>query len=99
MYSFGKHPRPAVSWPSGRHEKGVALLTALLIVALATIAAVSFSSRQKLTLRLTSNVLASDQAYMYAIGGEYWARGQLARDNEKDKKEGHVDALNEEWTK
>lgn len=87
---------PDRSLPS---ERGIALLTALMIVSMATIAAVAFTTRQKLSMRLTANVLASDQAYMYALGGEYWARGQLARDNEKDRKNGRMDSLDEDWAK
>lgn len=77
-------------------SRGVALITALLVVALATIAAVSMASRQQLDLRRTSNVLHGDQAYLYVWGVENWAGRILTRDAE-EAGDTATDHLNEDW--
>ncbi len=76
-----------------RSQAGVALLTALLIVSLATVAAVAMTSRQQLDMRRTGNLLHGEQAWAYVLGAESWARVVLAR----DAKESEVDHLGEDW--
>jgi len=61
-------------------ESGVALITALLIVALVTVAVVAMSTRQQLDVRRTSNILQRDQAYIFTLGGEAFARQVLIKD-------------------
>ncbi|SEH04819.1 type II secretion system minor pseudopilin GspK [Candidatus Venteria ishoeyi] len=61
-------------------QRGVALLTALLIVTLATMIAVSILSRNHLEIRRTSNILSRNQAWLYALGAESWAVSILQRD-------------------
>ncbi|MBI5460981.1 MAG: type II secretion system minor pseudopilin GspK [Gammaproteobacteria bacterium] len=73
-------------------QRGVALITALLVVALATVAAVAMASRQQLDVRRTANLLQGDQAYVYAQAVEDWARVVLKRDENKQ-----VDSLDEDW--
>jgi general secretion pathway protein K len=73
--------------------KGVALITALLVVALATLAAVAMTTRQQLDIRRTANVINGEQAYMYALGGESWVKRILLR----DRKNSSIDSLNEVW--
>lgn len=70
-------------------QRGVALITALLVIALVAAAAVAMSSRQQLDIRRTANILQRDQAYVYAEGAEMMARAVLAKDNpaEDDKEE------------
>ena len=68
-------------------ERGVALVTALLVVALATVAAVAMATRLHVDLRRAGNLLHGEQAYAYAIAAESWARVILKRDagdNESD---------------
>lgn len=50
-----------------KQESGVALITALLIVSLATIMAVSLISRQYMDIRRTGNIMSSDKAYLQAL--------------------------------
>lgn len=83
-----------VSRMNGR-QRGVALITALLVVALATVAAVAMASRQQLDVRRTANLLDGDQAYLYALGVESWGRVALAR----DARDNQVDKLDEGWAK
>ena len=54
-------------------QRGVALITAVLIVALATILAVSVGFKGYLDQRRTATTFALDQAFEVALGGEAWA--------------------------
>ncbi|MES0327498.1 MAG: type II secretion system minor pseudopilin GspK [Gammaproteobacteria bacterium] len=74
-------------------QKGVALITALLIVALATVISVELSTRLQLDIRRTSNIIASDQALSYMIEAEYWSRRIL----KADRKDNNYDHLDEDW--
>lgn len=74
-------------------QKGVALITALLIVALATVISVNLSTRLQLDIRRTSNVIAAEQALLYTLEAEYWARRTL-RD---DRLDNNTDSLDEDW--
>jgi general secretion pathway protein K len=71
----------------------VALLTAMLVVALATTAAVAMVSRQQFDIRRTSNLLQAEQAYLYVLGVDDWAAQILRR----DRKDNAIDHANEEW--
>lgn len=75
-------------------QRGVALITAMLIAALVTVAAVAMASRQTLDMRRTGNMLEADQAYLYALGMEQLAVQVLLKD-ENDT--GGIDTLDEEW--
>jgi len=68
-------------------------VTALLVVALATIVAVEMMTRQQLDIRRTENMINGDQAYQYALGGENWAVLILLRDRQHSS----IDHLNEIW--
>lgn len=72
-----------------KRHRGVALITALLVVALVTATAVAMASRQQLDIRRTANVLQRDQAYVYALGAEVMGREVLGKDDAKtdDKEE------------
>ena len=61
-------------------QKGVALITAMLIASLASIAAVAMVSRQNLDIRRTENMLEADKAYMYALAAESWVTQILVED-------------------
>ncbi len=76
-----------------RRQRGAALITAILITAIATIAAVSMASRQHLDIRRTTNVIESSQAYLFALGAEEWGRQVLVR----DRLENNIDHLDEDW--
>ncbi|MDH3343441.1 MAG: type II secretion system minor pseudopilin GspK [Gammaproteobacteria bacterium] len=74
-------------------QKGVALITALLIVALATVISVELSTRLQLDIRRTSNIIASDQALPYLMEAEYWSRRIL----KKDREDNDYDHLDDDW--
>jgi len=74
-------------------QRGVALITALLVVALATLAAVAMATRQQLDIQRTGSLLHSEQAYAYVLGAENWAKVVLIR----DRKDSEIDTLSEDW--
>lgn len=78
---------------STRHTEGVALITVMLILALATILAVSMSSRQQLDIHRSANVFNFEQAYQYVLGAESWAKQILKRDLDDNK----IDSLEDDW--
>lgn len=79
-----------------RHNcQGVALITAMLIVALASIAAVAVTARQQFDIRRSANLMNGEQSYQYALGVESWAVQLLTR----DRKQGATDTLKEDWAK
>jgi len=83
-----------------KQSAGVALVTVLLVVAAATIAAVSISVRQQVDIRRTESLLRSDQAWLHALGVESWAKGrldELAKDIAKDPTLAPVRRNGEEW--
>lgn len=79
-----------------RRQRGVAIITVLLMVALATITVVSMSSRQRLDIRRAMNQQALQQARALALGGEKFAAATLLRDK-KDPITGKTDTLDEDW--
>lgn len=79
------HPAPV--------QRGVALVTALLVVALATVAAVAMATRLHVDLRRTGNLLHGEQAYAYALAAESWAQVILRR----DATDSEHDSLDEDW--
>lgn len=79
-----------------RHDcQGVALITAMLIVALATIAAVAVAARQQFDIRRSANLMNGEQSYQFALGVESWAVQLLTR----DRKQNTTDTLQEDWAK
>lgn len=75
-------------------QQGVALVTALLVVAIATVAAVAMVNRQQLDIRRTGSLLHGEQAWAYVVGAENWAVVVLRRDREDSK----IDTLGEDWS-
>lgn len=65
---------------AGRRQAGVALITALLVVALATTAAVLMARQLHIDLRRTANFLHGEQAWAYALAAESWAQVVLEQD-------------------
>jgi len=76
-----------------RTERGVAVITAILIVAVAATAASMMLAKQAAMLDQTVLVASRAQADVYAQAGLAWARGVLI----EDAKGSNIDALNEGW--
>ena len=74
-------------------NKGVALVTALLVVSLAATAALTLSTRQQFDIRRTANLINGDQAWLYAKGAEAWSMAILMRDLEDNT----TDSLQDTW--
>jgi general secretion pathway protein K len=77
--------------PRRAGQRGVALITAILITALASMLAVSLVARQQVEIRRTANVLENERAYLFALGAESWVKHILARDDRQK------DSLDEDW--
>lgn len=74
-------------------QSGVALITAMLVVALATVLATSLVSQVFMDTRRTQNILNNDQAYLYAVSAEKIAGNLLIEDQQKSK----YDSVDEIW--
>ncbi len=83
-----------LSWARAGHPQGgVALITVLLVVFLATIAAASLATVQHFAIRRGELLLHRQQAMLYARGAEAWAVQILAR----DRRDNDTDHLDENW--
>ena len=80
---------------SRRGQRGVAVVTAILIVAVAASAAVYLLAQQSAMLSQVSLVASRAQADFYADAGLDWARALLAEDARRNA----VDTLAEDWSK
>lgn len=76
-------------------QRGVAVLTAVLVVTLATVLAVNLLWQSSVDLRRTETLLLQDQARQYNLGGEELARVFLAKDYRNDP--GGMDTTREIW--
>ena len=61
-------------------QRGIALLTAILVLTLAVIAATSIAANHHLSIRRAENIVFGSQVWSYLQGGEAWAKVVLARD-------------------
>ena len=75
-------------------QQGVALISVLLVVVIATVLSVSMIRHQNLTIHKARNVSDHSQAKQYAIGGEELARQILWQDTDSSPE---VDHLQEDW--
>lgn len=80
-----------------RGQRGVALVSVLLVVAVATALAYAMVDRQGFTIAHSQQALAGSQARQFALGGEQYARQILYADWEEEETRA-VDTLLEEWS-
>lgn len=85
-------PRPAHP-VTAKRQQGVAIITALLIVTIATTISITISTRLQLDVRRTSNLISQEQAYFYLLAAEEWSQRIL----QQDKKDSSSDSLDENW--
>jgi len=76
-----------------RRARGVALIIALVVVALATILATRIGSQGALDQRRGASLLLQEQAFQVALGAEAWAIEILREDAENSRR----DSLDEAW--
>ncbi|MGH6885271.1 MAG: type II secretion system minor pseudopilin GspK [Geminicoccales bacterium] len=74
-------------------QRGVALITAIVVVAIATVLAVHIGTRAALDLRRTAGLVALDQGWHVALGAEAWAAEVL----QDDVDDSETDHLGEAW--
>ncbi|MCJ8319696.1 MAG: type II secretion system minor pseudopilin GspK [Colwellia sp.] len=79
---------------NNHYQRGVALITVLLIVALAAIIATEMTARLLLQMQRTTNITYNQQAYWYAMGAEAFAKRVLSSDFEED---GDITHLGQNW--
>ena len=70
-------------------QRGVALITAIVVVAIATILAVRIGTRAAMDLRRTAGLVALDQGWHVALGAEAWAIEVLKEDIEDSREFDH----------
>ena len=88
-----RHGRPSAASPPAS-QRGVALLTAMLVVTIGTVLAVNLMWESTLDQRRTMAALAADQGLMYAQGAEAWAADILREDLVESP---DADHLGEPW--
>ena len=79
-----------------KKQKGIALITILVMVALATILAATIAQRQKFTVENTAYLMRQNQSLLYAKSAETFFSELLVEDAENA---GDVDYLQENWAK
>ena len=79
-----------------KSQQGIALITILMLVALATILAATIAKRQMYTSENTAYLMRQNQALLYAKSAEVFFAELLQDDAENA---GQVDHLQENWAK
>jgi general secretion pathway protein K len=82
---------------SGVSERGVALISVMLIVALATALIYQLMTRHSFVVAKTRQTLYADQSLMYALGAEAFARQLLAEDWLQEASR-ELDGFDEAWS-
>lgn len=80
-------------------QRGVALITVMLVVAVVTVVCAGIIARQQLSIRSSANQLHVRQAWQYALGGETLAKAVLLRDLQQGDPRAPVDHLGELWAR
>lgn len=62
-----------------KHQRGVALITVLMIIAIVVVLAVNMTGRLQLQLQRQQNIQQQQQAFWYALGAEEFSRVLLQR--------------------
>src|SRR5699024_5055995 len=74
-------------------QRGIALITAMLIVALAAVIGAGLLTQMNLALHRSGYIWHSEQAWWYVIGIENWLGEMLQLDAEHT----NIDSLEERW--
>jgi len=91
---------PGPAKPGGVAQKGIALITVLLIVVFLSVFAITEAEKQDISIRKVSNLVESEQAFQIAVGGEQWAIKMLEKDIKADSENDaglFVDHAGEAW--
>lgn len=83
-----------------RHQAGIALITVLLIVALAATLAVGMLRSQQMAMQYGAGLFSQDQAWLYTQGAEDFLIELLQEDSRRDEQNNRkVDYLGEVWAR
>jgi general secretion pathway protein K len=82
-------------YPGTGRQRGIALVTALLVVAVAVVAASAMLVTHNVAVHRSSNLRFVEQAWWYGAGVENWV-GEILR---KDREQGEIDYLGEDWAR
>jgi len=74
-----------------KRMRGVALIMAILVVALAATAAIAMASRQQFDVRRSANLLSMEQGQLYQQGIEGWVMQILRRDRKSNDTDSKAD--------
>ena len=77
-----------------KKQRGIALITAMIVTGIAVSIATVIMYRQQIQIRLSSNISHLEQAYLYANGMEDWA-GTILKKSFQDHPE--YDSLLDDW--
>ncbi|GAB6142002.1 type II secretion system minor pseudopilin GspK [Methylosoma difficile] len=75
-------------------QQGIALITVLLVLAIATVVLVSMSTSRQLDIRRTDNLMTAAQAFEQVYNVETWAKNVLQADGANNKS----DSFEDPWT-
>lgn len=92
---FIPDPRGTVLTPAPTQQRGVALLTAMLILAIVAVAGSAMLTRMNFAVHRSGNLWHDQQAWWYAVGVEQWIASILKRDFEHND----IDTLQDPWAK
>src|SRR5690606_16912252 len=73
-------PRTSPMSTTPSRQTGIALITAVLVVALAAMASTAILVSAHIAIRRTANLQESELAWWYASGVESWVKSLLERD-------------------
>jgi general secretion pathway protein K len=74
-------------------QSGIALITAILVVALASIAAAAILTSSNIAIHRTATLQDTEKAWWYASGVETWVKSILERDSDLNQ----TDSLKDVW--
>jgi len=74
-----------------KRQSGIALVTAIFVVALASIAAVAMFEASNIAVRRSANLVESEAEWWYADGVESWVKGILMEDAKLNQTDSFVD--------
>ena len=73
------------SYPSFQKQRGLALVTVMLVVALCVVIAAEMTTKQSYQIQRAQNLFERQQAFWYAMGSEHFVKSLLKDTLEKDK--------------
>lgn len=73
-----------------KRQRGVALITVLMVMAMAVIVATNMSAGLQLQIQRVENLQSNNQAYWYALSAEALAKSVLEDDYDKEKEHNHL---------